>query len=92
MLYFYVESAKYSAYTDKRTLHSIRCRVHRGQVHRVRLLSQLQAQGQSRRLVGKGSHVQLSLGRRHMPSEGLNPPFLVQNAGGKTGAKMYGCA
>ena len=65
MLYFYVESAKYSAYTDKRTLHSIRCRVHRGQVHRVRLLSQLQAQGQSRRLVGKGSHVQLSLGRRH---------------------------
>ena len=53
MLYFYVESAKYSAYTDKRTLHSIRCRVHRGQVHRVRLLSQLQAQGQSRRLLAR---------------------------------------
>ena len=53
MLYFYVESAKYSAYTDQRTLHSIRCRVHRGQVHRVRLLSQLQAQGQSRRLLAR---------------------------------------
>ena len=65
MLYFYVESAKYSAYTDKRT----------PSFHPLSRTSWSSPSGPSAvpatgsrsvsSTIGKGSHVQLSLGRRH---------------------------